>query len=204
MPCDPDGRGSRHSSQLERRLRVGEQRRHTAHESELILLLNSDTIVPRESGSAHCRAARAARRVDCRAKDRRRRRSTGAVVRPHDDAAVRAAAEAAPPLRVATPPGSDDLEDAQVDWVTRRVPARSPRDAEAAGLLDERYFMYCEDVDFCAAVRANGGTCTSPRSHRSSTCAAVRGDLALRRRLKPTAGASSRSTGNTTADGRRF
>ena len=31
------------------------------------------------------------------------------------------------------------------------------RDAEAAGLLDERYFMYCEDVDFCAAVRANGG-----------------------------------------------
>ena len=29
--------------------------------------------------------------------------------------------------------------------------------AEAAGLFDERYFMYCEDVDFCAAVRAGGG-----------------------------------------------
>ena len=29
-------------------------------------------------------------------------------------------------------------------------------DAEAVGLLDERYFMYAEDVDFCAAVRARG------------------------------------------------
>jgi GT2 family glycosyltransferase len=30
------------------------------------------------------------------------------------------------------------------------------RDAEAVGLLDERYFMYVEDVDFCAAVRGLG------------------------------------------------
>ena len=30
------------------------------------------------------------------------------------------------------------------------------RDAEAVGLLDERYFMYTEDVDFCAAIRARG------------------------------------------------
>ena len=29
-------------------------------------------------------------------------------------------------------------------------------DAEAVGLLDERYFMYTEDVDFCAAIRARG------------------------------------------------
>jgi GT2 family glycosyltransferase len=29
-------------------------------------------------------------------------------------------------------------------------------DAEAAGLMDERFFMYVEDVDFCAAVRARG------------------------------------------------
>jgi hypothetical protein len=32
----------------------------------------------------------------------------------------------------------------------------SRRDAEAAGLLDERFFLYFEDVDFCAAVRARG------------------------------------------------
>ena len=30
------------------------------------------------------------------------------------------------------------------------------QDAEAVGLLDERYFMYTEDVDFCAALRARG------------------------------------------------
>jgi GT2 family glycosyltransferase len=29
-------------------------------------------------------------------------------------------------------------------------------DADAVGLLDERFFMYAEDVDFCAAVRATG------------------------------------------------
>lgn len=29
-------------------------------------------------------------------------------------------------------------------------------EAEAVGLLDERYFMYTEDVDFCAALRARG------------------------------------------------
>jgi GT2 family glycosyltransferase len=29
-------------------------------------------------------------------------------------------------------------------------------DAQAVGLLDERYFMYTEDVDFCAAIRARG------------------------------------------------
>jgi GT2 family glycosyltransferase len=28
--------------------------------------------------------------------------------------------------------------------------------AEAAGLLDERFFLYTEDVDFCASVRARG------------------------------------------------
>ena len=46
----------------------------------------------------------------------------------------------------------------EVDWVTAACLLVRRRDAEAAGLLDERYFMYCEDVDFCAAVRANGGT----------------------------------------------
>jgi GT2 family glycosyltransferase len=30
------------------------------------------------------------------------------------------------------------------------------QDAEAVGLLDERFFMYTEDIDFCAAIRARG------------------------------------------------
>lgn len=48
-------------------------------------------------------------------------------------------------------------EQAEVDWVSGACLLVRRADAEAAGLLDERYFMYCEDVDFCAAVRARGG-----------------------------------------------
>lgn len=43
-----------------------------------------------------------------------------------------------------------------VDWVSGACLLVRRTDAEAAGLLDERYFMYCEDVDFCAAVRLLG------------------------------------------------
>lgn len=43
------------------------------------------------------------------------------------------------------------------DWVTGAcLLVRRPA-AEAAGLLDERFFMYTEDVDFCATIRAQGG-----------------------------------------------
>jgi GT2 family glycosyltransferase len=43
-----------------------------------------------------------------------------------------------------------------VDWVSGACLLVYRRDAEAAGLLDERYFLYTEDVDFCAAIRARG------------------------------------------------
>ncbi len=43
-----------------------------------------------------------------------------------------------------------------VDWVSGACLLVRRADAEAAGLLDERYFMYAEDVDFCAAVRKRG------------------------------------------------
>lgn len=43
-----------------------------------------------------------------------------------------------------------------VDWVSGAALLVRRADAVAAGLLDERYFIYTEDVDFCAAIRALG------------------------------------------------
>jgi GT2 family glycosyltransferase len=42
------------------------------------------------------------------------------------------------------------------DWVSGACLLVRRADAEEVGGLDERYFMYTEDVDFCAALRARG------------------------------------------------
>ncbi len=45
-------------------------------------------------------------------------------------------------------------EEQRPDWVTGACMLVRRADAEAVGLLDERFFMYTEDVDFCASIRA--------------------------------------------------
>lgn len=42
------------------------------------------------------------------------------------------------------------------EWVSGACIALRRTDLEAAGLLDERYFMYAEDVDLCVTLRAQG------------------------------------------------
>jgi GT2 family glycosyltransferase len=47
-------------------------------------------------------------------------------------------------------------QERDVEWVTGACLLARRADAEAVGLLDERYFLYMEDVDFCTAVKARG------------------------------------------------
>ena len=64
------------------------------------------------------------------------------------------------------------------DWVSGACLLVRRADAEAVGGLDERYFMYAEDVDFCAAIRARGRRiCFDPAvtvvHHRGRSAAAA-------------------------------
>ncbi len=131
--------------------------------SELVLLLNSDTIVPpgaidrlvavlREHPDA---AIVGPRLVDGQG---RPELSFGRMMSPWSDLTQKLV------MRLherGFPPVSDWVK-AQtsrprlVDWVSGACLLVRRADADAAGLLDERYFMYCEDVDFCAAVRSLG------------------------------------------------
>jgi GT2 family glycosyltransferase len=134
-----------------------------ATRGELILLLNNDTLVPPGAIDRLCgrlrdvseAAVAGPRLVDANG---RPELSFGPMISPW--------AELRQKLLMAAyerdvPPVARWVERATrrerfVDWVSGASLLVWRRDAEAAGLLDERYFLYTEDVDFCAAIRARG------------------------------------------------
>ena len=127
-------------------------------ESELVLLLNSDTIVPEGAIDRLIAALHelpGASVVGPKIVDDagHSELSYGRMMTPLAELRQKLLVRYASPLTLSWM----TAETRQVDWVTAACMLVRRRDAEAAGLLDERYFMYCEDVDFCAAVRANGG-----------------------------------------------
>ena len=134
-----------------------------ASESDLILLLNCDTIVPAGAIEAlvadlraHPDAAIAGPRIIDG--DGRPEISFGPMMGPFNELlqktrgrlyrrGVRVVANAVQRLVHA---------EHYPDWVSGACLLVRRAVAEHVGLLDERYFIYAEDVDFCAMVRARG------------------------------------------------
>jgi len=119
-----------------------------------VLLLNSDTIVP--SGAIDRLLAELDRHPDVAVVgprlvdgNGRAELSFGRMIGPFNEARQKRLARS----------GAVDLMTSRrryPDWVSGACLLVRRADAEAVGGLDERFFMYTEDVDFCAAIRARG------------------------------------------------
>jgi GT2 family glycosyltransferase len=125
---------------------------------ELILLLNSDTVVPEGAIDRLVAALHELPRagvVGPRIVDANGRTelSFGRMITPFAELRQKALVRFGSAARI----DAMTSHTREVDWVTAACLLVRRRDAEAAGLLDERFFMYCEDVDFCASIRARGG-----------------------------------------------
>jgi len=134
-----------------------------ATDSDLLLLLNSDTVVPPGALDrlvADLRAHPEVGIVGPRLVDAEGRPeiSFGRMISPLNELRQKVAGRLYDwgfgPARQAV---NHKLSRPQiVDWVSGACLLVHRADAEAAGLLDERFFLYTEDVDFCASVRARG------------------------------------------------
>jgi len=122
---------------------------------DLLLLLNSDTLVPpgaldrlvaRFLGTPGAGVA-GPRLVDA---DGRAELSFGRMISPLNEFRQKRRA----PEWIEAETQREQI----VDWVSGACLLVRRADAEAAGLLDERFFLYTEDVDFCHAVRRLGRT----------------------------------------------
>lgn len=134
-----------------------------ATRGELLLLLNSDTVVPRGAidtliarfQANPTAAAAGPRLVDAAG---RAELSFGPMISPLGELSqkVTGALYAANVPLVASAVERSTRREHYVDWVSGACLLVSRADAESVGLLDERFFLYTEDVDFCAALRARG------------------------------------------------
>ena len=132
-------------------------------DSPLVLLLNSDTIVP--AGAIDTLAKRldatgasaaGPRLVDA---DGHPEISFGRMLSPASELRQMIRGQMAA-CRTSFCVGATQRHlstEREVDWVTGACLLVRRDAAIAAGLFDERFFLYEEDVDFCASVRAKGG-----------------------------------------------
>ena len=133
-------------------------------QGELLLLLNPDTVVPpgtidrlvaaldRDPGIAACgpRLVDGSGRVEL---------SFGRMMGPFNELRqkVLVAGHASGWPLVAAHVDRITHVEGDHDWVSGACLCVRRSAADAVGGLDERYFLYAEDVDFCAAIRARGG-----------------------------------------------
>ncbi len=131
--------------------------------SELVLLLNNDTVVP--PGAVDALVARLDAKPDVavagpRLVDRvgRPELSFGWMMSPLGELRQKTltALQRRGGSRLAGWIDRATSREQYVDWVSGACLLVRRQAAEQAGLLDERYFLYAEDVDFCAAIRAHG------------------------------------------------
>lgn len=134
-----------------------------ASTGELLLLLNSDTLVPPgaiDGMIARLRAAPDVAVLGPRLVDGRGRveLSFGPMLSPLREIRQRRLVKG---LAADDPTVVREVEaltavERSPAWVTGACLLVRRADADAVGGLDERYFMYTEDADFCAAIRARG------------------------------------------------
>ncbi len=131
---------------------------------ELILLLNSDTLVPQ--GAIDALASRllaepavAAAGPRLIGSDGVAELSFGRMIAPLSELRQKVVAALHDRRHAVVTRWVDhqSRRERYVDWVSGACLLVRREAAVAAGLLDERYFLYTEDVDFCAALRARGG-----------------------------------------------
>ena len=133
--------------------------------SEFVLLLNPDTIVPAGAVDRLIEVLRShpeAAAIGPRLVDGRRRAelSFGPMPSPLGEAWQKTLGAAHDrglwPLHQWVDAAT--RRDGEVAWVSGACLLVRRTDAVAVGLLDEQFFLYWEDVDFCAALRAAGRT----------------------------------------------